>query len=633
MKLRFYGDIKGLEDGIQILGKDLKYEVSEDGIPVGVEKTEENIINIVFESGRGAIRYKDKIHFFRSIGLFIEALQEKNDFVIVEQPQFCMNGAMFDMSRNAVFKVDSIKMIIRKMGVMGLNTIMLYTEDTYEIENEHYFGYMRGRYTYEELKECDDYADVFGIEIIPCIQTLGHMEQFLKWNSAAYLRDTQNVLLADSDSTYEFIEKMITAASAPFRSKRIHIGMDEAHDLGLGAYLDRNGYVRRFDIMSRHLKRVLDIASKHGLKPMIWSDMYFRLGSKTGWYYDLEADIPQDVIENIPEGIQFVYWDYYHKEEEFYRKFIEMHRKLKSGPIFAGGIWTWLGISTNYGKTFKTTNAALEACKNQGVKEVFATIWGDNGSENNFFSALPGLQLYAEHGYSCELDIEKLKKRFKFCTGADYDDFMELKYLDEIPGTKEENFYEVNASKTLLYQDALMGLFDKNFEEIDLAQHYEYLEEKMKGCKLRCQEWGAIFDVAGKLCSVLKLKGGIGNKIKACYDAKDFIKLKEIAQSELPEIKEKVEKLRDAHRENWLDIYKPFGWEVLDIRYGGVIARLDTAIKRIWDYLEGHIQKIEELEEERLYFELSLMHVEQPEDTKLCPCNTYTRIVTAGSFG
>jgi N-acetyl-beta-hexosaminidase len=63
--------------------------------------------------------------------------------------------------------------------------------------------------------------------VIPCIQTLGHLGQILQWPNYASLRDNSEVLLAGSESTYEFIEKMISAATGPFRSKRIHLGMDE----------------------------------------------------------------------------------------------------------------------------------------------------------------------------------------------------------------------------------------------------------------------------------------------------------------------------------------------------------------------------------------------------------------------
>jgi ADP-ribosylglycohydrolase len=64
---------------------------------------------------------------------------------------------------------------------MGYNTLMLYTEDTFEIEDEPYFGYMRGRYTKEELSEIDAFAASLGIEVIPCMQTLAHLPAALRW--------------------------------------------------------------------------------------------------------------------------------------------------------------------------------------------------------------------------------------------------------------------------------------------------------------------------------------------------------------------------------------------------------------------------------------------------------------------
>lgn len=50
---------------------------------------------------------------------------------------------------------------------MGYNTLMLYTEDTYEVDGQPYFGYMRGRYSKAELRELDDYAAEKGMELIP----------------------------------------------------------------------------------------------------------------------------------------------------------------------------------------------------------------------------------------------------------------------------------------------------------------------------------------------------------------------------------------------------------------------------------------------------------------------------------
>ncbi|WP_077302538.1 family 20 glycosylhydrolase [Virgibacillus pantothenticus] len=156
-----------------------------------------------------------------------------------EEPQFDTSGAMLDASRNAVLKVQEIKNMLRKMAVMGLSVLLVYTEDTYEVEEYPYFGYMRGIYTEEELKTCDEYAADLGIEMIPCIQTLAHLSEALKWNYAAEIKDTADILLVGELKTYDFLEAIITAASRPFNSNRIHIGMDEAHQLGLGKYLKK----------------------------------------------------------------------------------------------------------------------------------------------------------------------------------------------------------------------------------------------------------------------------------------------------------------------------------------------------------------------------------------------------------
>ena len=111
-----------------------------------------------------------------------------------------------------------------------------------------------------ELSECDAYAAELGIEMIPCIQTLGHVEQILKWDNVSALRDTSEIFLVGEPETYRMLEAMIRAASDPMRSRRIHIGMDEAHRLGLGSYLARHGYRGRFQVMNEHLSRVLEIS-------------------------------------------------------------------------------------------------------------------------------------------------------------------------------------------------------------------------------------------------------------------------------------------------------------------------------------------------------------------------------------
>lgn len=188
---------------------------------------------VAYDGQTIAITWAQPVHFYRALSLLPQTLVE---FSCQEVPCFETVGMMFDVSRNAVLTPETMRFFLRKMALMGLNLGMMYTEDTYEIPGQPYFGYQRGRYTAEELRALDDYANFFGIELCPCIQTLGHLNRMLHWPALSHLKDNEEVLLADDEATYAFLQEMIAAAVVPYRSRRIHIGMDEAHGIGLGTH-------------------------------------------------------------------------------------------------------------------------------------------------------------------------------------------------------------------------------------------------------------------------------------------------------------------------------------------------------------------------------------------------------------
>ena len=213
-----------------------------------------------------------------------------------------------------------------------------------------------------------------------------------------------------------------------------------------------------------------------------------------------------------------------------------------------------------------------------------------------------GLQLFAEHGYSKELDKDKLKNRFEFCTGCNYDDFISIKYLDEVPGTSEDNIETCNPSKYLMWQDILTGLFDKNIEGLPLNAHYDKLTKTLKSAVNRNGEYGFIFEYLAKVSHVLSIKSEMGIKITQAYRNGDKCALKSFIDIDLLELKKRVKELRSIHKEQWFMINKALGWDIMDMRYGSLIIRIQSAIEQIRDYLDGKVSCIEELEQERLSF-------------------------------
>ncbi len=61
-----------------------------------------------------------------------------------------------------------------------------------------------------------------------------------------------------------------------------------------------------------------------------------------------------------------------------------------------------------------------------------------------------------------------------------------------------------------------------------------------------------------------------------------------------------MEQFKHALKEQWFAENKCFGYEVLDIRLGGLMERLKSCAARMTDYAEGKIACLEELEEIRL---------------------------------
>ncbi len=630
MKLNFSGDIEKVKEGIEILSERLCYTISDDGLNVVLKNTGSGLKIKCSKSG-AVIEYSETVHFFRALGILVDKLKRGEDFCIAENPNFRTLGAMFDCSRNAVPTVKSVKDLLEIMSVMGFNMMMLYTEDTYEMKNHPYFGYMRGRYTYEELKEIDDYAFSLGIEIIPCIQTLAHLKVMLKWKSCGVPKDTNNILLADDEKTYEFIEDMITAASKPFRSNRIHIGMDEAEGLGTGEYFRRNGYKPAFDIMCKHLERVRSIAEKHNLKPMMWNDMFFKLASKINSYRDTEVEFTDEIVAKIPKNVDMVYWSYVQDKQDFYEIMFEKQKKMGCDVIFAGGIPTWGSVAVRYKVAFKVGHAALKACLKKGVKEVFVTTWGDDGSEVNVFSAILGLQIYAEYGYqSKEVTDELIEERFRACTGENMNDFLKMSHLDAIPdknGVRPADWS--NPAKFLLYQDLMLGFFDEHVKNYPIADYYSNLTDELCTAYQNAGKYKYVFSRPLALAKVLALKCDMGLKITNAYKERKNEELKKLSETELPKLKNLVNDLRNIHREQWLKTYKPFGWEVLDNRYGGIMARIDSAIFRINQYLNGVVENLPELEEKRLGYDTPV----RDENAGFGSADFYEYIITSGHTG
>ena len=499
-------------------------------------------------------------------------------------------GVMLDVSRNAVMKVETVKRFVDYISAFGYNMLQLYTEDTYEVNNEPYFGHLRGGYKKNEIKEIDAYCKSKVVELIPCIQTLAHLRTIFRWFEYQGVNDCGDILLIDDPRTYKLIENMFATLAECYSTRKVHIGMDEAHMVGRGKYMDLHGVTNRYELLKKHLQKVVDIAKKYGFKPIMWSDMFFRMANN-GEYYGRNIKLPKEAIDGIPD-VDLVYWDYYHKKKADYSAMLSAHEKFNKNIWFAGGAWCWYGFAPGNRYTLKNMKPAMQACKQAGVKNIFITMWGDNGKECSYFSTLPAL-FYLKRYYDGVTDRKQIAAEFKDITGESFERMMNMDAPNYVGGNKEGGFR--SPCKYMLYNDPFFGWLDTQVKE-GVDKEYKRYAKRFAIYARQSEEFAYLYDFLSKLCKVLSYKYDLGVRVREAYQSQNKEKLTSIV-IDFKNTEKAVKSFYKAFRELWHKENKPHGFEVHDIRLGGLIMRLKHCRERIEEYLRNEQDSLPELEE------------------------------------
>ena len=520
-----------------------------------------------------------------------------------ETPYFTTFGILLDCTRGNVVTVARFKVWLRRLAMMGYNMAMIYVKDAYQLPDEPYFGYMRGAYSMEEIREVDAYARQLGIEMIASIQALGHVEPVLRWEAYSKVKDTADVLLVDEPETYKLLKKIITFWSEALSSRRIHLGMDETQTLGRGKFLDINGYENPFLTYNRHLKRVCEICDGLDLKPIIWSDMYFRYANKSMAYYDTSSPVPESVRKEIPSGVQLSYWDYYHREPEIYETMLTRNRELNGKmPFMASGVWTWYRNWTDFEYTFNTVRPCIEGCRRTNTRELIFTLWGDDGGYCEFNSALAGLAWAADlagNGSECE---ERTAKFYEAVCGTSYQLQLLCGKLLTYTGSDEEGkVIGKVSSASMLWDDPIMGIVwnelpGTQFKEPVAAMLANYRQVLDATKDHREDHAAGDINYAWCLANVLVQKIELRKKLLKAYEEKDLDILAQIARQDVPEVLKAIEGFLAAFRTQWKRSFKPYGLELMQIRLGGQCERFRELARLLEEYLAGTITSIPELE-------------------------------------
>ena len=170
--------------------------------------------------------------------------------------------------------------MLRRLGATGL---LIEWEDMFPFWGALRSAAARNHYTRAQVRRLLAEARRHDLEVIPLVQTFGHLELFLKLREFSHLREVpaQPAALCPSrNESRRLVEKIVDQvmtihAGAPL----LHIGCDEVYHMGVCDLCQRK---LRDDLYLEHVAHVARyVRERHGAKAIIWDDMIRHIPAET----------------------------------------------------------------------------------------------------------------------------------------------------------------------------------------------------------------------------------------------------------------------------------------------------------------------------------------------------------------
>ena len=222
------------------------------------------------------------------------------------------------------------------------------------------------------------------------------------------------------------------------------------------------------------------------------------------------------------------------------------------------------------------------------------TMWGDDGMEVDLFSSLPGIQYFCEQAFGAKDPMKAAKKHFAGVCGCPFEPWVRASGNDSIPLIKEPEMSKTAIGRALLWQDPALTILDPVIGKANLRPWYGKLAADLAAAS-KAGGLARRLEYPAAIASVLELKAHLRRDLSKAVAKGDRKAVKALSKGDLTELRKRVEALWKRHRLMWMETYKPFGWEVIEGRYGTVMARLATLQERVEAYAAGKLETIPEL--------------------------------------
>jgi hexosaminidase len=296
--------------------------------------------------------------------------------VIIDSPDLPVRGFMLDVSRTRVPTQAELRDLVRALGRLRVNQLQLYIEHTFAFPGHEDAWKDASPLTPAEIRELDDACAAVGIELVPNLNTFGHMERWLRhpryramaecpegWVHplTGQFKEFPGTLRPDQASV-DFAGALLDDYLPNFRSRQVNIGGDEPWELGQGFSKQAVAERGKHRIYLDHLKKLCALGRDRGRTVQFWGDILLE-----------DLALAQDApAEAVP-----VVWGY--DAGHPFKEQCGRLRELGRTYLVAPGTSAWQSFTGRLDNALTNQAEAVGEAVRHEARGILLTTWGDNG--------------------------------------------------------------------------------------------------------------------------------------------------------------------------------------------------------------------------------------------------------------
>lgn len=322
---------------------------------------------------------------------------------IEDAPDLPIRGIMLDVSRCKVPTLETLREWIHWMASLKLNQLQLYIEHTFAFPGHETVWQEASPYTPEDIRQIDTWCRDCHIELVPNLNSFGHMERWLRHAPYRHLAEcpegfthpaTREAVphgstLYPDQQALAFLEGLYDAYLPCFQSRTFNVGGDEPWELGQGRSRGAVEERGKGAVYLDFLKGIHQLVTSRGRTMQCWADILLE---------------HPEVLPELPRDLVPVIWGY-RAAHPFQKQAAEVARHVPAFHV-APGNNTWNSFTGRLNEAIGNMNAAARAGRDHRASGYLMTTWGDNGNHQPWITLYPGLVQGACASWGVDLNAD-----------------------------------------------------------------------------------------------------------------------------------------------------------------------------------------------------------------------------------